>query len=109
VLVAIFIFLFLFTFFKQTKEKKLFFNIPLLATTIYISLPMVIFHLAKDMKLDQGLFLISIIVLFLVYYLFYFRESIKKNDFIYFFIIGILLGFTFSIKVTSLLLISGIF
>lgn len=109
VLVAIFIFLFLFSFFKQTKEKKLFFNIPLLATTIYISLPMVIFHLAKDMKLDQGLFLISIIILFLVYYLFYFRESIKKNDFIYFFIIGILLGFAFSIKVTSLLLISGIF
>ncbi len=106
-LVSIFLSLFFSSFFRPTKEKKIFFNIPLLMSAIYISLPMAIFHFAKDMKLDQGLFLMSMIPVYLLYYLFYKKEELKKEDSFYFLIIGILLGLAFSIKATSLILISA--
>jgi len=53
------------------SKVKTFVNIPLLTGTIFISLPMVVFQQAKDMKIDPGLFFISIITLYLVlkYYL----------------------------------------
>ncbi|NUJ98154.1 hypothetical protein HGA92_05215 [Candidatus Gracilibacteria bacterium] len=108
-LISIFLTLFIHSFLNNSKQKKTFFNIPLLVTAIYISLPMAIFHFAKDMKLDQGLFLISMIALYSLYYLFYKKEKLEKGAVFYFFLIGILLGFTFSIKLTSLLLISASF
>jgi len=85
----------------------MFFNISLLMSAIYISLPMAIFHFAKDMKLDQGLFLMSMIPVYLLYYLFYKKGELKKEDSFYFLVIGILLGLAFSIKATSLILISA--
>jgi hypothetical protein len=39
---------------------------------------MAIFHFAKDMKLDQGLFLISMIALYSLYYLFYKKDKLEK-------------------------------
>lgn len=108
-LISIFLTLFISSFFNNSKQKKTFFNIPLLVTAIYISLPMAIFHFAKDMKLDQGLFLISMIALYSLYYLFYKKDKLEKWEVFYFFLVGILLGFTFSIKLTSLLLISSSF
>lgn len=103
-------------FFDLLKNKtKTFINIPLLASTIFVSMPMVIFQQAKDMKLDPGLFFISSIIVYLLIYLFlkYFENKHEdifswRNYLIYFFIIWILAWFTFSIKVTSLLLISWI-
>lgn len=106
-LVSIFLSLFFSSFFRPTKEKKMFFNISLLMSAIYISLPMAIFHFAKDMKLDQGLFLMSMIPVYLLYYLFYKKGELKKEDSFYFLVIGILLGLAFSIKATSLILISA--
>ena len=47
-------------------SKKTFINIPLLIWTLFISMPMVVFQQAKDMKLDTGLFFISIITLYLL-------------------------------------------
>jgi hypothetical protein len=35
-------------------------------SVIFISMPMVVFQQAKDMKLDEGLFFISIIVFYLI-------------------------------------------
>jgi len=110
---------------KTTKKR--FLNIPLLLATIFISMPMIIFQQAKDMKLDSGLFFFSLIVLYLVYKVFfldYFSKKVKivdkikdslwffnwekKNLLIFIFIIGLLSGFAFSIKFTSLLLIVSI-
>jgi len=50
----------------EIQEKTLV-NIPLLVATIFISMPMFIFQQAKDMKLDPGLFFVSVIAIYLVY------------------------------------------
>ncbi len=138
--------------------KKTFINIPFLCWAIFLSMPMIIFQLAKDMKLDPGLFFFSAVTIYMTFYIFlkyigykkeiygehfqitneisenenttqityqketkygftsYFTsfthigEDIfdKKNYLIYIFIIWILAGFSFLIKLTSLLLISGL-
>jgi hypothetical protein len=54
----------------KEENKKTFINIPMLAATIFISMPMVVFQQAKDMKLDTGLFFVSVIVIYLFYYLY---------------------------------------
>ncbi len=107
---------------KTSKNKIV--NIPLLVATVFISMPMVVFQQAKDMKLDEGLFFFSLIVLYLtykVYFLDYFSkkrtviDNIKEklhfysNDnkklYKFILILWILAWFSFAIKFTSLLLI----
>lgn len=140
------------------SSKKTFIHIPMLLGTIFLSMPMVIFQLAKDMKLDPGLFFISAITIYMTFYIFmkyigYKKETTgesfkiisetqwdkntievifnkqtkhwfssyftsfthigedifgKKQYLIYMLIIGVLAGFAFSIKFTSLLLISSL-
>jgi len=119
---------------KENKTKTLI-NIPLLLAVLFISMPMVVFQQAKDMKLDEWLFFVSVIVLYLVFKNFVkseaknnFLEKIfwlksknlelnldnnnfltdKKLNFKILFVIWILAWFAFSIKFTSLLLISAI-
>jgi len=90
-------------------SKKTFINIPLLIWTIFISMPMVVFQQAKDMKLDTGLFFVSVIVLYMFYYLYHKpKVECKKTRLVYFLIIWLLAGFAFTIKFTSLILISAI-
>ncbi len=131
------------SFYWFFKNKKTFINIPLLATSIFLAMPMVIFQQAKDMKLDIWLFAISSITVFATIYIFlkyiWYKcdvdnENIEKKSIfkkiidytkkckiiwnnhlfdnkkylIYLFVIWILSGFAFSIKATSLLLISWI-
>ncbi|MDD5769856.1 MAG: hypothetical protein PHE25_02720 [Candidatus Gracilibacteria bacterium] len=148
------------SFYDLLKSKfKTFINIPLLSGAIFLSMPMIIFQQAKDMKLDPGLFFISAIIIYLVIYIFtkylgwtdkieqsgieiieensqnkksfevkienktsngffsYFSKYThigetdifsNKSYLIYLLLIGVLAGFAFSIKVTTLLLISGI-
>ena len=91
---------------KQEKYKTLI-NIPLLLSVVFISMPMVVFQQAKDMKLDEWLFFISAIVLYLIIKFFNKDFIIKKKN-ILLLVIWILAWFAFSIKITSLLLISGI-
>lgn len=91
----------------------------------FISMPMIVFQQAKGMKLDAGLFFISIISVYLLFkYLLYYlgdknilekvSDKILHHDkfdnwnIIVLFIIWILAWFAFSIKFTSLLLISSI-
>ena len=81
---------------------KNFINIPLLIATIFISMPMIVFQQAKDMKLDIWLFFISIIPIYLVYK--YYNSKNKLWIFLLL-IIWILAWFAFTIKVTSLMLI----
>lgn len=148
----------------KNPKYKTFINLPLLAATIFIAMPMVIFQQAKDMKLDPGLFFISSLVIYAVIYLFLkyiwyqkelisnkkdkkekntieskeekissiniLSEEVNKNSIkifkykfndlgekdlfkekkylILLFIVWILVWFAFSIKFTSLMLISAI-
>ena len=111
ILSAIFIAIIAQDIFKNKKKKTLI-NIPLLLSAIFIALPMVVFQQAKDMKLDPSLFAISIAG---VYYLFVLcrnvlKEKQKLQDIkIWLLIIGLLIGFMFSIKFTWLLTIIASF
>jgi len=86
-------------FTKSTKSK---YNLGLLASCIFLMMPMVVFQLAKDMKIDIGLFSISIIGLSLLYYLLF---SWKKSPYILYWLLGLIVWSAFAIKVTSLLLL----
>ncbi len=87
-------------------EKPRYLSLPLLASTIFMAMPMVIFQQAKDMKLDPGLFGISVIALitFLVACKENNDRSLRNR---LMFIAGILIGVAFAIKFTSLMLIIG--
>ncbi len=82
------------------------FSFPLLWVLILMMLPMTVFQLAKDMKLDYGLLFVSMSAIFLVLsaLLQSSQEKIQYNWKFWIFI-GVLTWFAFSIKVTSLLLI----
>jgi len=107
------------------NSKKTFINLWLLASTLFISMPMVVFQQAKDMKLDAGLFFISITALYMLFEFFNGYTSpltpllkrgegdnkklLSKTEIIkLFWVVWLLLGFAFTIKFTSLLLISAI-
>lgn len=65
--------------------KKTFINLPFLAWAIFISMPMVIFEQAKDMKLDPGLFFVSVIWIYWIFYLFlkylwYESELVEESE-----------------------------
>lgn len=123
------------------RNKKSFINIPLMLSLIYLSMPMIIFQQAKDMKLDNWLFFISTICVYILFYIMvkyiwyndndenqtnesllqkisnYFTKYKHnwihnlfedKSYLIYILIVWVLAGFAFSIKLTSLLLISAI-
>lgn len=73
---------------------------------IMLSLPMTVFQLAKDMKLDYGLLSISTIALFFLYYLVTQERTFSSRErYSSYTILGILIGTAFSIKFTSLLLL----
>ncbi len=50
--------------------KKRFLSLPIIIATMFYSMPMVIFQQAKDMKLDPGLFFVSVIGIYWIYALF---------------------------------------
>lgn len=52
------------------SKSKTFLNIPFLMASIFIAMPMVVFQQAKDMKLDPGLMFVSILVLYMTFYVF---------------------------------------
>lgn len=89
-------------------SKKSFFNLPVILSSIFISIPMVWFQTTKDMKVDEWLFFISVVALF---FLFKYFLSIRENKnpwFIYLFLIWIIVWFSFSVKFTALLLLLSI-
>jgi uncharacterized membrane protein len=88
------------------SEKKTVFNIPLFCVMIVLCMPMTVFQLAKDMKLDYGLLSISIIALSLLYYLIFSEKHYIQKKYIgLYLLIGFLIGVCFSLKVTSLFLL----
>ncbi len=124
--IASFIFLWnIFQKYFSWDNVRQFVNIPLILSTIFISMPMVIFQQAKDIKHDAGLFFLSIGILYILFHILQsdnFSEYKTKalnfiwiNNFnissslILFLVIWFVLGFTFTVKVTSLLLILWVF
>ncbi|MDD3793683.1 MAG: hypothetical protein PHI37_02640 [Candidatus Gracilibacteria bacterium] len=94
---------------KSVSHKKdTIINIPVILSSIFISLPMVGFQTTKDLKVDEGLFFISVVLLFFLYKYFLLLKNEKHISIYYLFIIGIIAGFAFSIKFTALLLIVAI-
>lgn len=91
-------------FLSIDKERKSLLNLPIILSTIFIGLPMVWFH-TKDMKLDEWLFFISVIALFLLYKFYLSIKEDKNFSILYLFLVWIIVWFSFWIKFTSLLLI----
>jgi dolichyl-phosphate-mannose--protein O-mannosyl transferase len=96
----------------QSPGKKHFISLPLLLATIYYVMPMTVFHHTKDMKLDPGLLFVSISA-FMVFFSFVSHKAPttkkERNELCSILaLIGILIGFAFSIKLTSLMLLVGI-
>jgi hypothetical protein len=105
------------------KPKQLLLNIPLLLVTVLTAMPMITFQLSKDMKLDPGLLFVSSIALYLIYYVFLKiwtsdlevgndthenTAELEKQKKTYLFLAALLIWFCFSIKFTSLLLLSWV-
>ncbi len=90
------------------KLKNTFIHIPTLIGALFISMPMIVFQQAKDMKIDPGLFFFSIISVYILYKIFSEKFS-QKQTYILYLIIWILAGFIFTIKFTSLFTIISIF
>ncbi len=105
VLAGVGIYLFLYSFISENTKKKTYINIPLLWSTIFLAMPMVIFQVAKDMKLDIGLFFVTLIPLYILYYLSLKKDIPLKSQLLYIGVAGLLAWLCFSIKVTSLLFI----
>jgi hypothetical protein len=96
----------------ESKGKKSFISLPLLLATVYYIMPMTVFHHTKDMKLDPALLFVSVTA-FMTFFSFVGKtvptDTREKTIFFRILIlVGILLGFAFSIKVTSLMLVLGI-
>ncbi|MDD2908120.1 MAG: hypothetical protein PHZ26_00010, partial [Candidatus Gracilibacteria bacterium] len=53
---------------KSSTKKHL--SVPIILATMFYVMPMVIFEQAKDMKVDPGLFFVSVIGIYLIYKLF---------------------------------------
>jgi len=63
----------------RSQDSSSFLNLPLLGATMFYAMPMVIFQQAKDMKLDPGLFFISVIGIYGIIYLFLrYRENLEE-------------------------------
>lgn len=92
---------------NKNSSTKQFLILPILLGAVYYLMPMTIFQQAKDMKLDPALMFVSVTaVMNLIFGINYFlKNSPKKNYLLLFFIAGILTGFAFSVKLTSLIFV----
>ncbi len=84
------------------KDRKTTFDFALFSSIIVIMMPMVVFQIAKDMKLDLWLLSMSVISLGVFYAVIF---SKQENKVWVYALLWILIGTAFAIKVTSLLLL----
>ncbi|PID84335.1 hypothetical protein CSB09_01555 [Candidatus Gracilibacteria bacterium] len=91
----------------EQKGRKYFICLPILLATVYYIMPMTVFQQAKDMKLDPALMFMSVTAMMTLWY--GLKALIKKEDtragLSLIGIAGVLVGFAFGIKFTTLLLI----
>ena len=92
--------------FQKDKDEPVF-SYALFWTLILMILPMTVFQLAKDMKLDYGLFFVSLWALALSYYALYSNTKLWGNWKVWY-IVWLCIWFAFTIKITSVLLLFAI-
>ncbi len=90
----------------EEKNKKSLLSLPLLLATVFYVMPMTVFQQAKDMKLDPALMFFSVTALTTLFALWKSQEHTRKS-FVLLLIAGILTGFAFGVKVTTLMLLLG--
>ncbi len=91
---------------ENTKNNYNILCLPIILGIVYYIMPMTVFQQAKDMKLDPALMFVSATAFMaLLYAVQNFLKNNKKQSLILFFIAGIIIGFAFSIKFTSLIFI----
>ena len=107
------------SYFFTRSDRRYFIALPLLIAAIWYALPMIIFQQAKDMKLDPALFFLSIsgVAALLGYWADHFSTRTTETDeekkslftekewLIFIGMIGVIVGFAFTVKLTSLMLI----
>jgi hypothetical protein len=92
---------------------------PLVCAMLAVTMPMVIFQQARDMKLDTVVLFLSVVVLYVAIHwirhilLPEIRETgranlLSRRNVGWIVVIGVLTGFVFSVKITSLMLILGL-
>jgi len=92
------------------ESKNQSYNFWFLGVLILLMMPMSIFQLAKDMKIDIWLLFMSLSALVVWYYAIFMTQSSKMGEkYALYILTWFLLWITFSIKVTSLLLILWVF
>jgi len=92
------------------QNKNSLFDFWFLAALIVLMMPMTVFQIAKDMKLDIGLLSMSLVAFVTAYYTIFTHknEGLWQSHSLYI-IVWLLLALCFSIKITSLLLLLWIF
>lgn len=95
----------------EQKWKKSLMALPFILAVVYFVMPMTVFQHTKDMKLDPALlfFSVSVFMLFFTTIKDKILDTDKKTGYKILIVIGVLLGFVFSVKVTTLMLILAIF
>jgi hypothetical protein len=88
----------------EGKGMKSLISLPILLAVFYYAMPMTIFQQAKDMKLDPAYFAFSISSIWLLLYSWKHSED-KKVLLSIIAVIGLIVGFSFTVKVTSLMII----
>jgi len=91
---------------RETITKQIL-SLPIMLAAVFYAMPMNIFQQAKDMKLDPALLSISIIGIIILLFLWKSEEWTKKKNIGFLALAGIIIGFAFSIKVTTLMLVLG--
>ncbi len=86
----------------EDPKKKYLLSLPIMFAAAFYAMPMNIFQQAKDMKLDPALLAISISGLLVLFSAWKWTNS--KRDFSFLFLAWLIVGFAFSIKVTTLML-----
>lgn len=93
--------------FAESGKKSLI-SLPVLFAAVYYAMPMTVFQQAKDMKLDPAYLFFAISGFMLLFSIWKSQKLDRKNLSILL-LVGVIIGFTFSVKFTSLMLIIGVF
>lgn len=88
----------------EIKNRKFLISLPIILATVFYAMPMNIFQQAKDMKLDPALLFMSIAA-FMALYAAWREKSDYRKNISYTLLAGVLVGFVFTVKFTSLMLI----
>ena len=89
----------------EEKDKKSLLSLPVLFGALYYIMPMTVFQQAKDMKLDPAYLFFCISGLALLFSLWKGELSHERKNLLTLTLAGVIIGFTFSVKFTSVMLI----